>query len=397
MALETPARLEPCGLEEAVPSALLELVHELQSAAKDLGTRLNTGVAAELRGMMRIANAQHSNRIEGRIAEPTDIERALAGRWADVEHSDMVQEIVAHVHVQAWIDAQAAQGTLPAQTSAAFIQELHRRLYDRMPSALRVAEHGHLSREIHPGIFRGAGHDVTVGAHMPPSGHRIAAFMAYFERRYSGLTCGTTGLCLAIPAAHHRLSYIHPFDDGNGRVCRLMTHAMIHAAELDGQGLWSVSRGLARGLEDTAEYKQRLAAADQPRRGDRDGRGNLSLAMLESFALWFLQVMQAEIRFATALFDPAAIAARYRGLLRDLYPERPQLPRLVDLVLRQGEVTRDQIHSVLDPSVSVARSDIDCLLHAGLLKSTSPAAPLRLACPLAYHERLFPHLFCDDA
>ncbi|SFQ79712.1 Fic family protein [Donghicola eburneus] len=208
MALETPARLEPCGLEETVPSALLELVHELRSAAKDLGTRLNTGVAAELRGMMRIANAQHSNRIEGRIAEPTDIERALAGRWADVEHPDMVQEIVAHVHVQAWVDAQAVEGTLPAPTSAAFIQELHRRLYDRMPPALRVAEHGHLSREILPGIFRDAGHDVTVGAHMPPSGQRIAAFMAHFERRYSGLTRGTTGRCLAIPAAHHRFCYM---------------------------------------------------------------------------------------------------------------------------------------------------------------------------------------------
>ena len=33
---------------------------------------------------------------------------------------------------------------------------------------------------------------------------------------------------MAIAAAHHRFNYIHPFPDGNGRVSRLMSHAMAH-------------------------------------------------------------------------------------------------------------------------------------------------------------------------
>ena len=77
-------------------------------------------------------------------------------------------------------------------------------------------------------------------------------------------------------AAHHRLNYIHPFPDGNGRVSRLMSHAMALKAGIGAHGLWSVSRGLARGLDSGREYKTWMDRADTPRQGDLDGRGNLS-------------------------------------------------------------------------------------------------------------------------
>jgi len=81
---------------------------------------------------------------------------------------------------------------------------------------------------------------------------------------------------IGVAASHHRLLWIHPFIDGNGRVTRLLSHALLR--ELDvGSELWSVSRGLARRV---AEYKSSLQAADEPRRGDLDGRGNLTLAVL---------------------------------------------------------------------------------------------------------------------
>ena len=87
-----------------------------------------------------------------------------------------------------------------------------------------------------------------------------------------------------------RVPHFRAFPDGNGRVGRLMTHAMFLKAGMGAGGLWSISRGLARGLEYRDEYRTRLAAADSPRHGDRDGRGNLSLEALQSFSLWFLRV-----------------------------------------------------------------------------------------------------------
>ncbi len=110
-----------------------------------------------------------------------------------------------------------------------------------------------------------------------------------------------SGRIIAIASAHHRLNYIHPFTDGNGRVSRLMSHAMALEAGIGGQGLWSVSRGLARGLSDRGEYKRMMDMADTPRRGDRDGRGNLSEAALKTYCEWFLKVTLDQITFSAKL------------------------------------------------------------------------------------------------
>ncbi len=63
-------------------------------------------------------------------------------------------------------------------------------------------------------------------------------------------------------AAHHRFNYIHPFPDGNGRVSLLMGHAMGLYAGIGASGLWSVSRGLSRGLDGRMSYKQIMNHAD---------------------------------------------------------------------------------------------------------------------------------------
>jgi len=57
---------------------------------------------------------------------------------------------------------------------------------------------------------------------------------------------------------HHRLLWIHPFLDGNGRVARLMSHAIL-LNTLDTGAVWSVARGLARNVQ---EYKRHLSACN---------------------------------------------------------------------------------------------------------------------------------------
>ncbi len=54
--------------------------------------------------------------------------------------------------------------------------------------------------------------------------------MTYFAERYRFDRMKTAGRILAIPAGHHRLNYLHPFPDGNGRVSRLMSDAMAQLA-----------------------------------------------------------------------------------------------------------------------------------------------------------------------
>src|SRR5581483_6853412 len=120
--------------------------------------------------------------------------------------------------------------------------------------------------------------------------------------RYRFDRFGASAPIVAIAAAHHRFNYIHPFPDGNGRVSRLMSHAMAHVSGIGAHGLWSISRGLARGIENKTEYKRMMDYADTPRQGDLDGRGNLSQRALTEFILWFLRVCLDQVNFMSGLF-----------------------------------------------------------------------------------------------
>ena len=133
--------------------------------------------------------------------------------------------------------------------------------------------------------------DVQVGRLVAISPGAIPRFLTEFERSYAAH--GKAEAILATAAAHHRLLWIHPFLDGNGRVSRLMSHAMLLDL-LDTGGLWSVSRGLAR---SASAYKAHLANCDLPRRNDLDGRGNLSEEALTGFTRYFLETLLDQVGF----------------------------------------------------------------------------------------------------
>jgi Fic family protein len=171
------------------------------------------------------------------------------------------------------------------------VRWLHRAFYEDAPERVLRIGLGADAFTMTPGEFRNqAQHDNVVGRHQPPSSRHVNALMQYFEQRYRFAALGSAARVVAMAAAHHRLNYIHPFADGNGRVSRLMSHAMALSAGIGAHGLWSISRGLARGLEDPGEYKRMMDMADSPRRGDLDGRGNLSRQALIEFVTWFCQV-----------------------------------------------------------------------------------------------------------
>lgn len=218
--------------------------------------------------------------------------------------------------------------------------------------------------------------------------------MDHFDKRFQIAARSASSRIIAIASAHHRLNFIHPFPDGNGRVSRLMSHAMALNAGIGGQGLWSISRGLARGLKDRGEYKQMMDHADSPRHGDRDGRRNLSEAALKTFSAWFLNVALDQITFSAKLFDLGGLDKRYQRLVADTIDDK-RAPDLISAVLRHGALDRGDAQIVLKTSERTARNTLKQLTTAGFLTSASPKTPVRLAFPLDYRERLFPNLFAD--
>ena len=396
--LETVERIEPARLTDA-PEAVADAIAELAAAAATLGQALHPRTAANLADLVRIMNTDYSNLIEGHTTRPRDIERALAGQFDDDEvRRNLQREATAHIRVQTMIDRQAAAGTLPELASQDFIAWVHREFYRDAPDVMLEIQGKARTIRMAPGAWRSQPeHDNVVGRHRPPSGARVEDFMRHFARRFALAPLGAAARIMAIPTAHHRFNFIHPFVDGNGRVSRLMNHVMGHKAGIGAYGLWSISRGLARGLkagpEGRAEYKQMIDHADQPRQGDLDGRGNLSEKALVEFTIWFLMVCVDQVTFMAGLFDLGTLASRLDAYMARSESLKPEAARLLTEALVRGEIERGDAARITGLPERTARRVLNETVAAGLLASETPKGKVSLRFPADALDALFPRLF----
>jgi Fic family protein len=394
--LETPQRMEPARLED-VPEAISDLVVEIARAATKLETALHPKTAASLAHLIRIMNSYYSNLIEGNNTRPRDIERALAGQFDSDERRNLQIEAAAHVRLQAEVDRQYASGDLPEPASTEFISWLHKEFYRDAPQEALLIKANGRSIAMVPGQMRSTPNEnVSVGRHQPPSSEHVAEFMRFFAGRYQFERLGRAARILAIPAAHHRLNYIHPFADGNGRVSRLMSHAMAQMAGIGAHGLWSVSRGLARGLESRTDYKRMMDHADMPRQGDLDGRGNLSQRALIEFTAWFLKVCLDQISFMSGLFEISTLRRRFETYVEKSDTLKPEAARLLDEALIRGEFERGETSRITGLPERTARRILNDVIETGLLASETPKGPVSLRFTTEAHDILFPRLFAES-
>ncbi len=396
MILETPQRIEPARLED-VPEIVSDVLSELSAATAKLDSALNQRTAASLASLVRIMNTYYSNLIEGNNTRPADIEKALAGKLdADEGRRNLQIEAAAHVRVQSEIDRMALGQQLPEPASPEFILWLHRAFYeDASDEMLTIGGTGRQFR-MEPGQWRSReAHNVAVGRHQPPSSEHVARFMDYFSERYRFDRLGKAGRILAIPAAHHRFNFIHPFPDGNGRVSRLMSHAMAQSAGIGAHGLWSISRGLARGLDSRGDYKRMMDHADTPRQGDLDGRGNLSQAALVQFVIWFLRVCLDQVTFMASLFELDTLAKRFKNYVERSDSLKPEAYRLMEEALIRGAFERGEVPRITGLPERTARRVFNDVIADGLLASETPKGPVSLRFPVASLDVLFPRLFAE--
>lgn len=390
---EAPQRIEPARLVNP-PEAVADMVAELSSISAKLGQLLHPRTAASLADLVHIIDTCYSNLLEDDDTPPRDIERALAGDYDSDEGRRHLQiEAAAHVRLQAEIDRLSAERTLPDPASIDFIQWLHRELYRDAAAEVLGSERAGRVFTMTPGEWRSRPeHNVAAGRHLPPSSHRVDDFMRYFADRYRCDRMGKAGRIITMAAAHHRVNYIQPFPGGNGRVSRLMSHAMAWSADVAAHGLWSISRGLAQGIESRTEYRQMMDLAGLPRQGDGDGRGNLSERALIEFVVWFLRVATDQVGFMSGLFEPDRLATRLRDLVGRSDRLKPEATCLLEETLVRGQIERGEASRITGLPVRSAQRVLNDLCRDGLLASATPKGPVSLRFPADSLETLFPRL-----
>lgn len=367
------------------------LISELRVKSVLLTSKLHPKVLSLIGDQVRLMNCYYSNLIEGHPTKPKDIQDALNGDFSDnTETRNLQLEAKAHIEVQEQID-HATHG-FEDIVSEDFIKWIHGAFYKELPDTLKfVTDDKGNSFEVVAGEFRNR--DVVVGRHIGVPREDIADFIDKFCTAYSIDKLGQHEQVAAAAAAHHRLLWIHPFLDGNGRVARLFSHAYLKEIGV-GSDLWSVSRGLAR---ESEQYKQMLSKADAPRAGDLDGRGSLSLSGLQDFCIFFLKCCIDQAEFMGRLIDQHGLLDRIEAHMNVLVNKgelHRKSFRLVAYAVKEGEFRRGEAADIMGiQSRTVASQILSELLKRGFLVSKDKNSPVSLGISEEAKEFWLPGLF----
>ena len=392
---DAPHLFEPLLPQEHRMGALLEKASDLIREAASLGASAAPGAAVQLRELLRSMNSYYTNRIEGEHTRPSDIERALLkdfSKESDVARrqrlavSHIQTEITCERLIQAKLDS--GETLVPWLYSTQALEWLHLQLFGGLtPEDLTLADGSLLT----PGQVRTRG--VAVGIHEAPNAKALPAFLSRWEEVYGHSRRGEASI-VALAAAHHRLAWVHPFLDGNGRVARLHTHLALHAQGLT-NGLWSPLRGFARSEE---KYRGMLKAADEHRRGDLDGRGNLTEAGLIDWISYTLETCIDQVRFMRKLLDVGSMRERIQAALIFEESKKTGVRKEAALALHylfstNSELGRAAFKQMTGLGERVATDLISSLLKNGYLATDSAYGALRFAVPRSALRFYFPDLW----
>jgi Fic family protein len=393
----TPSSMTPF-FPEKDEHLLREKALNLVRATSRLEAILHPITRKAIASLIEPMNSYYSNLIEGHYTHPLDIEKALKKNYSrDPEKRALQLENEAHVKVHRFIKEQISNGYKDI-CSEEFLCKIHGLFYKDLPEEFtRVKNLDGKFIKIIPGAIRDT--EVQVGKHIAPAATSVKSFISVFEENYKNkTTTDPLKLIIAMAASHHRLAWIHPFTDGNGRVVRLFSEAFSILLGIDGNGLWSISRGLAVHKDG---YYAALANADLQRWNDYDGRGNLSDKFLSEFCHFFIDVAIDQVNFMLSLLELDTLNERVEKFV-ELMASRNELKKesvyILLEALNRGKISRGEMMRLTGKSENVARSIMNDLLEKELLVSENDGlrSAVLVHFPVRYTPYLFPKLYPEN-
>jgi len=389
--------LLPCDNRGNIDSKLLSMAEELCIKSASLTGSHTPQILYGIKELLRKVNSYYSNQIESEGTHPIDIDKASRREFSNDSKEKQLQQLsLAHIEVQRYIEEYFIGGKTPY--SRDFILSVHRELYSRpgMAHFLQVKnQESNTIIKMMPGKLRYD--NVCVGQHIAPSHTELSHFFDRYEQLYKVPKYATqaTQVIFAL-ASHHRLMWIHPFLDGNGRTARLVLDGIFDSIPLEGYGLWNISRGLSRRSRD---YKHYLALADTVRQGDLDGRGALSAKAFISYVKFMLEIALDQVDFMDKNLKMFSLHERIKNYVRlsreKLFNTKP-LPKYSELLFKEllmvGEVPRGKVMNIIHTKDRTATTLIKELVQMDFLESNTPKSAIRLKFNAHFASYIFPEL-----
>jgi Fic family protein len=386
--------MHPLLPSEVMLDSLRPMAAEVINNSKDLASHGMPNLRALLRETLRPMNSFYTNKIEGQQTEPLMIERALNKNFSNQPDEAHKQRIaIAHIETERWGEKTYLAFDAPSFFKPTVLQAIHTHLHAQLlpDDLIQISEEG-IKQIVHPGEWRNVG--VKIGQHIPPDPATVPDFMKEWHKWYSNSLAGESAL-IALMAAHHRLTWIHPFLDGNGRTARLHTHLGLSSLGLT-QGLWSPMRGLAR---EQKNYYAHLIKADRDRQGDYDGRGVLTEKGLVEFIQFFMNTCLDQIQFMNGMLEIATFEARLAQMLAAEATKEKTKALKVEAAVPLAylgtvkSLERSKFKAMMGLSERTSDRVMADLFKLGIVTSKTPKGAVELALPLHLFRYLFPRLW----
>ena len=379
---------------------LKDLAQAVIVASATLEGRIAKETATALGDRLRFLNSYHSNLIEGHKTSVLDIEAALKQDYASDEQKRYAQQLCA-AHVQTERRFMGEVATAPPENICHFdfVSRIHRIFYEQLPDEHQFthSQGGFTKHSVKPGQLRDS--QISLDGGMTTHGPHVSRLPRKFEEfgnLYNPSNYHGDERLIAAAAAHHRLVWLHPFRDGNGRVTRLFSGLYLAAIGINRGNLWSLSRGFSR---DKQWYMTNLQSADSP----ADDRRSFDQAFFADYCLYFLEVCLDQVTFMDKILGLNRIDARIDGYIKDrdkvrgaLHPLDQRAGKLLKALFLQGTISRGDARSVMgmeSQSDRHARRIVSQLIGEGLVCSTSHRAPLTIGFPAKVLRFYFPDIF----
>lgn len=319
-------------------SKLASIILELeQLRVKRLGGPVPPYIFFQLKDIFQMLESLGSARIEGNRTTLAElVERTIEGKNRPVDADAQAREIANIETAIDFIEDNVKPGTL---ISRSLISEIHKLIVNRLPSP-PIGE-----GSLHPGEYRPMPVSIQNSEHIPPEPTQV---LEHMEELFSFVNkpVESKNDLLMTALAHHRAAWIHPFDNGNGRVIRMFTYALLIK-----QG-FAVSTGrilnpTAIFCNDRQRYYDMLALADT---GEKD-------KVLE-WCEYVLSGLRDEIKKIDRLLD-------HKYMMLEIL--KPALS-----FAREREFITEREHSILE---SVVLSEEMAVKSGDLEKATGEVSP----------------------
>lgn len=341
-------------LDPAFSSPLLDVLTDLEHLRR-LEMRGTTPwpVFLQLKEVFHLLESLASARIEGNHTTLADyIETKLA--IATEKTSETLREIenieAAMRHVEETVQPQQP-------ISEHMIRGLHAMTVD---SLTREGDRT-------PGAYRGGPVQIAQAQHLPPEAIQVPSYMQELVAFVNRADAPKYDL-MKVALAHHRFAWVHPFGNGNGRVVRLLTYALLVKYGFQVNTAGRLLNPAAVFCADRNRYYAMLAQADT-------GCGS----ELEAWCIYVLTGVRDELNKVDRLanyrhlqakvLQPALAYARQRQLVTS------QEEAVLAATIKAGVVKAGDVAAAMPGLNATQRTyQLKKLVERGMLQPVKPGA-----------------------